>query len=96
VLIEEPEKHIYPYLISEIVDIFKDVSEEKQVIITTHESEVIKHADSENLLFIYRDNDGFSKVCRPFETEEVKIFLQNDLRAEYLYIQDLLGIINAN
>ena len=95
-LIEEPEKHIYPYLISEIVDMFKDISEYKQIIITTHESEVIKHTDLENILFIYRDNEGFSTICRPFEKEEVKIFLQNDLRAEYLYTQDLLGIIDAN
>jgi len=96
VLIEEPEKHIYPCLISEVVDIFKDISEYKQVIITTHESEVIKHAHCENILFIYRDHEGFSTICRPFETEEVKIFLQNDLRPEYLYTRDLLGIINAN
>jgi len=94
-LIEEPEKHIYPYLISEIVDIFKDRSEEKQIIITTHETEVIKHTDLEHILLIYRDNEGFSKICRPFEKEEVKTFLQNDLRAEYLYTQYLLGIIDA-
>ena len=83
-LIEEPEKHIYPYLISEMVDIFKDRSEEKQIIITTHQSEVIKHTDLEHILLIYRDNDGFSTICRPFEKEEVKTFLQNDLRPEYL------------
>jgi hypothetical protein len=94
-LIEEPEKHIYPYLISAFVEMFKEISEDKQIIITTHESEVIKYADSENILLISRDNDGFSKICRPFEKENVKIFLQNELRAEYLYTQDLLGISNA-
>ncbi len=94
-LIEEPEKHIYPYLISEIVELFKDRSEEKQIIITTHQSEVIKHTDLENILLIDRDNDGFSTICRPFEKEEVKTFLQNDQRPEYLYTQDLLGIIDA-
>lgn len=92
-LIEEPEKNIYPYLISKLVDIFKEVSEYKQIIITTHESEVVKYADSKDILLISRDNDGFSNICRPFlEKKEVKIFLQNNLRAEYLYTQDLLGI----
>jgi predicted ATPase len=95
-LIEEPEKHIYPYLISAFIEMFKEISEDKQIIITTHESEMIKYADSENILLISRDNDGFSTICRPFEKEEVKIFLQNELRAEYLYTQDLLGISNAN
>lgn len=91
-LIEEPEKHIYPYLISAFIEMFKEISENKQIIITTHESEIIKSADSENILLISRDNEGFSTICRPFEKDEVKIFLQNELRAEYLYTQDLLGI----
>jgi hypothetical protein len=69
---------------------FKEISEDKQIIITTHESEVIKYADSENILLISRDNDGFSTICRPFEKENVKIFLQNELRAEYFFLTDSL------
>ena len=91
-LIEEPDKNIYPYLIEGIIELFREVSENKQIIMTTHSSQVVKYADSNNLLFISRDNQGFSTISRPIiENSDVKTFLQN-LDVEYLYAQDLLGI----
>jgi predicted ATPase len=92
ILIEEPDKNIYPYLIEGIIELFQEVSENKQIIITTHSSQIVKYTGSENLLFISRDKDGFSTISRPLvENQDVKIFLQN-LEVEYLYTQDLLGL----
>jgi predicted ATPase len=91
VVIEEPERNIHPHLISKIIDMMKDASERmnKQIIITTHNPEVIKHVDIENLLLAYREN-GYSQLTRPCEKETVKEFLKSKLGVEDLFIQDML------
>ncbi len=90
VVFEEPERYIHPYLISKIVDMMKVASQNKQIIVTTHNPEIVRHAGLENILLIYRDKDGFSKISRPIDKEEIKIFLKNNIGIEELYIQNLL------
>jgi predicted ATPase len=90
-LIEEPEKHTYPYMISALIELLKDSLEEKQIIMTTHNSQVVKLMGLEEILLVSRDDDGFSRISKPVENKNVKIFRQN-LSAEFLYVQDLLGI----
>jgi predicted ATPase len=92
IMIEEPERNIHPYLISRLVNMMKEVSEEKQIIITTHNPEVIKHAGLENIYLVSRNNEGFSTISKPSEKEEVKIFLENEMGIEDLYVQNLLEI----
>lgn len=91
-IIEEPERNIHPYLISKVVDMMKDASQKKQIITTTHNPELVKHAGLNNILHLSRDEKGFSKVSRPADKEEVKTFLQNEIGIEELYVQDLLGV----
>jgi len=92
VIIEEPERNIHPRLISKIVEMMKDASAKKQIIVTTHSPEVVKHAGLDNLLLISRDNNGFSHISRPGEKNEVKVFLENELGLDELYVQDLLAV----
>ena len=89
-IIEEPERNIHPYLISKVVDMMKDASQKKQIIATTHNPEIVKHAGLDNLLLVSRDEEGFSRVSRPADTEEVKTFLENEIGIEELYVQNLL------
>jgi len=89
-IIEEPERNIHPYLISKVVDMMKDASQKKQIIATTHNPEIVKHAGLDNLLLVSRDEKGFSRVSRPAGTEEVKTFLENEIGIEELYVQNLL------
>jgi len=91
-IIEEPERNIHPYLISKVVDMMKDVSQKKQIIVTTHNPEMVKHAGVENILLISRDKKGFSVIFRPYENETVKTFLKNELGIEELYVYNLLGL----
>lgn len=89
-IIEEPERNIHPYLISKVVDMMKDASQRKQIIITTHNPEIVKHAGLDNILLVSRDEEGFSGVSRPIGKEEVEIFLKNEIGIEELYVQNLL------
>ena len=92
ITIEEPERNIHPYLISKIIDMMNDVSkrQKKQIIVTTHNPEVVRSADIENILLVHRDDKGFTQISRPTEKEEVKIFLENKMGMEELYVQNLL------
>lgn len=90
-IIEEPERNMHPSLISKIASIMKEASHAKQVVVTTQNAELVKHAGLENLLFVYRDKEGFSKIFRPAENETVRSFLRNEIGIEELYVQNLLG-----
>jgi predicted ATPase len=90
IIIEEPERNIHPRLISRLMGMMKDAAQNKQIIVTTHSPEVVKHAGLENLLLISRDKDGFSTISRPSENKQVKIFLKNEMGLDELYVQNLL------
>jgi predicted ATPase len=91
-IVEEPERNIHPHLISKVVRMLMDASQQKQIIVTTHNPELVKHADLADLLLVHRDEQGFSHVTRPAENAELKVFLENDLGVDELYVQNLLGV----
>jgi len=92
IIIEEPVSHIHPFLVGRLISMMKEASGKKQVMITTHSTEVVKHADIHDILLISRDNLGFSVISRPGDKEEVKTFLENEIGIEELYVQNLLGL----
>jgi predicted ATPase len=91
-VIEEPERNIHPYLISRLVEMLKDASRTKQVIVTTHNPEMVKHVHLDDILLILRDKEGFSRVIRPGTKKEIRTFLENEIGIEELFIQNLLGM----
>ena len=91
-VIEEPERNIHPYLISRLVEMLKDASRTKQVIVTTHNPEMVKHVHLDDILLISRDKEGFSRVVRPGTKKEIRTFLEHDIGIEDLFIQNLLGM----
>jgi predicted ATPase len=92
IIIEEPVSHIHPFLVARVISMMKESSKRKQVMITTHTTEVVKHAALDHLLLISRDPEGFSVISRPADKEEVRTFLENEIGIEELYVQNLLGM----
>ena len=92
VIIEEPERNIHPRLISRVVEMMKDAARTKQVIITTHSPEIVKHAGLDNLLLVSRNEKGFSTISKPGEKECVRQFLSDELGLDDLFVQDLLSV----
>jgi predicted ATPase len=90
-IFEEPAREIHPFAISKVVSLMKDASRRRQVIMTTHNPEVVRHSGKDNLILISRNALGYSVVSRPSEKEEVINFLKNDLGIAELYVEDLLG-----
>ena len=62
IIVEEPERNIHPHLISKLVAMVNEASEMKQIIITTHNPEMLKHLPLESLLLISRDSNSFSII----------------------------------
>ncbi len=91
-IIEEPERNIHPYLISRLVEMLRDASQKKQVLVTTHNPEMLKHVNIEDILLVSRDAEGFSKVSRPANRQEIREFLAQEIGIEELFIQNLLGL----
>jgi predicted ATPase len=91
VIIEEPERNIHPHLISGLMELMKDAARNKQIIVTTHSPEVVKHAGVENLLLLSRDKEGFSTVSKPADNQAVKTFLENNLGLDDVFVQELWG-----
>jgi len=89
-VIEEPERNIHPHLISKVVDMMREASEKTQIITTTHNPEVVKHVELNDILLVSRTKEGYSRISKPAEKEEVKIFLKNEMGIEELYVQNLL------
>ena len=91
-IFEDPEKGIHPALISKIMNLMYDASEHKQILITTHNPEIVKHTALQDLLLMSRNETGFSSIIKPNDMESVHIFIENDLGIDQLFIQNLLDI----
>jgi predicted ATPase len=92
-IIEEPERSIHPQIISKLVSMMREASNKAQIIMTTHNPQFVKYANTEDILLIRRDDDGFSVVSRPSKEKKLKSFLKSDLGMDDLYVQNILEFI---
>ncbi len=91
IVIEEPERNIHPYLLARVAELLKDASRNKQIIVTTHNPEIVKNVALDDLLFVSRDREGFSTIRRPAESADVRVFLENEIGIDELFARNLLG-----
>jgi len=91
-IIEEPERSIHPSLIKKLIEMMKDASRKKQIIITTHNPEIVKYAGIENIYLITRNKKGISSIEKPNDSKKIKEFLKNDIGIDELYIDNILEL----
>jgi predicted ATPase len=89
-VIEEPERNIHPHLIARLMQLMRDASSKRQVIITTHNPELVRNSKIEDLLLVTRGKDGISSVTRPEESAAVREFLSRDIGVEELFTGGVL------
>ena len=90
IVIEEPMRGIHPKLASRLAGLLEEASENKQIIITTHNPELVKHVPLESLRLISRDENGFSTITKPSGQYAVNVFLKNDIGIDKLFVDGLL------
>jgi len=59
---EEPERHLHLNVVTYMLEVFRE--SDKQILITTHSTEILKYANLDEIIFIYRDSDGDTQSIR--------------------------------
>ncbi|CCY89086.1 sMC domain protein [Mycoplasma sp. CAG:956] len=90
IVLEEPERNIHPKLLSSLVKILSDVSNKTQIFVTTHNPFIIKEANLNDVILVSRNDKGISKVSKPINDGRIKMFLENDLGIEDLFVDGIL------
>jgi hypothetical protein len=88
-IIEEPERNLHPALVRQLVEMMRDASERNQLLVTTHNPELVKYTDLSDLLLVTRGESGFSSIRRPEDSSLVRSFLKEDLGLDDLYVMNL-------
>lgn len=86
--IEEPENQLYPTLMGELVEEFRDYSMRGgQVFISTHSPDILNHAELNEVYWLVKEN-GFTKINRAENDELISnLHAEGDLLG-YLWKQD--------
>lgn len=90
-IFEEPDRNIHSSLISRLIEMFREAAQTKQIIISTHNPELVRQSHLDELLLVSRDKEGYSIITRPGENEQIRIFLENEIGLDDLLVQNLLG-----
>lgn len=90
IILEEPERNLHPQVIRKLVEMINEVSRDKQIIITTHNSEIIKNSSLDELICMRRNNNGESQIYRPQDKPMILSFLKNDLGLDDLFLDGIL------
>lgn len=91
-IIEEPEQTVHPGVLAMLADAFKEVSEQTQIIITTHSPQLVEHFRPENLRVVTMKN-GLTEISavNKAQREAVQrglVSLGEFMAAEGLYPDD--------
>ncbi|MFZ2451998.1 MAG: AAA family ATPase [Methylovulum miyakonense] len=88
ILIDEPELGLHPYAISVLADIFKQVAEDKQLIVSTQSVELVNHLSPEDIIVV--DQEDGASVFKRFSSEELSGWLEEYAMGE-LWKSNVLG-----
>lgn len=88
ILIDEPELGLHPYAISVLADIFKQVSEQRQLIVSTQSVELVNELSPEDIIVVDLENDA--STFKRFTKEELSGWLDQYAMGE-LWKCNVLG-----
>ncbi len=91
VAIEEPENGVHPHLAENIVDMLRSASERSQLIVTTHEPDLLDHLDPSEVILCDKE-DGFTKFRKASSVADIEQFRQRFSLGE-LWEQGVVGAI---
>jgi len=91
---EEPERHLHLKAVNYLLDSFRE--SKKQIIITTHSTEILKNANLEEVIFIYRDSDGDTQSLKAtdipnLEGKMEKLGYDRPLSLDELIADNIIG-----
>ncbi|AFL76148.1 AAA family ATPase [Thiocystis violascens] len=87
-LIDEPELGLHPYAITVLADIFKQVAEQRQLIVSTQSVELVNELVPEDVIVV--DQEEGTSIFRRFTAEELSGWLEQYALGE-LWKRNVLG-----
>lgn len=88
ILIDEPELGLHPYAIAILVDIFKQVAEDKQLIVSTQSVELVNELSPEDVVVV--DQEEGASTFRRYTEDELSGWLQEYSMGE-IWKRNILG-----
>lgn len=88
ILIDEPELGLHPYAITVLVDIFKQVAEDKQLIVSTQSVELVNELSPQDVVVV--DQEEGASTFRRYTEEELSGWLQEYSMGE-IWKRNILG-----
>jgi predicted ATPase len=88
ILIDEPELGLHPYAISVLVDVFKQVAEDRQLIVSTQSVELVNGLSPEDVIVV--DQEGGESTFKRYTDEELSGWLEQYSFGE-IWKRNILG-----
>ena len=88
ILIDEPELGLHPYAITVLADIFKQVAEQKQLIVSTQSVELVNELSPEDIIVVDQQDDA--SIFKRFTSIQLSGWLEEYAMGE-LWKQNILG-----
>jgi len=88
-ILEEPERNIHPGLLLKLISYMKDASIRNQIIITTHNPEILDYVDLSNIFLVIRKK-GHSIIMKPNDHKTIQKF-KEDMKMSDMLIKNFLN-----
>lgn len=89
IVIDEPELGLHPYAITIFAEMVKQLSDEKQIIVSTQSVELLNEFDAEDVIVVDRGEDG--STFKRLDAKELEVWLESDYALGDLWKKNILG-----
>jgi predicted ATPase len=89
--IEEPENQLYPQLLEELAEEFREYANRgEQVLVSTHSPDFLNAAKLEEVFWLEK-KDGYTRIKRASDDAQISAYMNDDDKMGYLWKQGFLG-----
>lgn len=89
IVVDEPELGLHPYAITIFAEMVKQLSDEKQIIISTQSVELLNEFDVEDVIVVDHGKDG--SEFKRLQEDELSAWLEEDYALGDLWKKNILG-----
>lgn len=89
IIVDEPELGLHPCAITIFAEMVRQLSDEKQIIISTQSVEMLNEFDVEDVIVVDRDKDG--SEFKRLDEKELEVWLEEDYALGDLWKKNILG-----
>ena len=89
IIVDEPELGLHPYAITIFAEMVKQLSDERQIIVSTQSVELLNEFDVEDVIVVDRGENG--SEFKRLNEEELEVWIEEDYALGDLWKKNLLG-----